>query len=288
MGFLSNNFISDFFIKALEAIYGIIGSYGWSIVLLTIFFKLALLPLDIKQKKGMRKQKELQPKIDAINKKYANDREMQSKKTMEIYKKEGYSPFSGCLPMLIQMPVFFAFFGALRALAGDQVLELYNMAKAATTMEAAKQIPIESFLWVKNLWQPDTFLKSATIIPTFDQIKQYPALVELTDFNEVMKNLQSVYEGTTNGWFILPLAAGGMSFLQSHITMPQTQPTTGDNKNPMSGKMMKYFLPLFSVFICVTSSAAFALYWTVSNIISVASHVVIDKILTAKEAETNA
>jgi membrane protein insertase Oxa1/YidC/SpoIIIJ len=163
------------------------------------------------------------------------------------------------------------------------------MAKeAGNNAVALQQIPIEGFLWVKNLWQPDTFLKSATIIPTFDQIKQYKALVSLTDFDEVMKPLQDLYVGYTNGWFVLPLAAGGMSFLQSHITMPQTQPTTGDVKNPMSGKMMKYFLPAFSVFICITASAAFALYWTVSNIISVASHVVIDKILNAKEAETNA
>ncbi len=284
MGFLQDNFISDFFIKALDIIFSVVGNYGWSIVLLTIFFKLVLLPLDIKQKKGMRKQKKLQPQIDAINKKYANDKEMQSKKTMEFYKKEGYSPFSGCLPMIIQLPIFFAFFGALRALAGSQIFELYELAKVVSP----ETISLESWLWVKNLWQPDTFLSSATIIPLFEKVKIYSALSELTDFDTVMEPLRKIYEGFTNGWFVLPLAAGGMSFLQSKLTMPAPKAASANSKNPMSGKMMKYFLPLFSVFICVTSSAAFALYWTVSNIVSVVSNLILDKVLDAKENAGNA
>ena len=290
MGFLSDNFIADFFKTALNFIQSFVNSYGWSIVLLTVMFKLILLPLDIKQKKGMHKQKELQPKVDAINKKYANDKEMQSKKTMELYKKEGFSPFSGCLPMLIQLPIFFAFFGALRAIAGEQIMAMY---------EAAKNLPpeavqIESWLWVKNLWQPDVFALMANlppntaIIPFYEQIEGAYTIfkeVPLTDFNAVMEPLRALYAGQMNGWFILPLAAGGMSFLQSKLTMPQQAQQNPDKPNPMSGKFMQYFFPLFSVFICVTSSAAFALYWTVSNIVSVATNVIIERALKAKEHE---
>jgi YidC/Oxa1 family membrane protein insertase len=97
--------------------------------------------------------------------------------------------------------------------------------------------------------------------------------------------VRALYEGQMNGWFILPLAAGGMSFLQSKLTMPQQQTQQNPDKpNPMSGKMMQYFLPLFSVFICITSSAAFALYWTVSNIVSVCTSLLIEKALRVKEA----
>jgi YidC/Oxa1 family membrane protein insertase len=295
LGFLSDNFIADFFVKALDWIQSFVGSYGWSIVLLTIFFKLALLPLDIKQKKGMRMQKKLQPEIDKINKKYANDKEMQSKKTMEFYKQSGYSPFSGCLPMLIQLPIFFAFFGALRAIAGEQILAVYE---AAQTMPL-DQIPIEGWLWVKNLWQPDVFAlmegfpKNTTVIPLFEQVQAYKVIVDagITNFDTVLAPLREMYEGVMNGWWILPIAAGGMSFLQGKLTMPTTTPAAGaDNKNPMSGKMMTYLLPLFSVFICVTSSAAFALYWTVSNIVSVVTNIVVEKVLNAKEhaAQENA
>ena len=274
--------------KVLEFINSFIQSYGWSIVLLTILFKLLLLPLDIKQKKGMRRQKELQPKVDAINKKYKNDKEMQSKKTMELYKKEGYSPFSGCLPMLLQLPIFFAFFGALRSIAGDQIIEMYNAAKTV----APEMVHIESWLWVKNLWQPDVFAlmanfpKNTSIVPLYEQVERAYTVFRdtpITDFDQVLEPLRVLYAGHMNGWFILPLAAGGMSFLQSKLTMPQ-QPQQQDPEkpNPMTGKMMTYFLPLFSVWICITSSAAFALYWTVSNIFSVISYALIEKALDAK------
>ena len=276
---------------ALNFIQSFIGSYGWSIVLLTILFKFLLLPLDIKQKKGMRRQKELQPKVDAINKKYKNDKEMQSKKTMELYKKEGYSPFSGCLPMLLQLPIFFAFFGALRAIAGEQILAIYNMAKEVPP----EMVHIEGWLWVKNLWQPDVFAlmanfpKNTAIIPLYEQVQNAYTIfkdLNLLDFNEVLAPVRELYAGQMNGWFVLPLAAGGMSFLQSKLTMPQQpQQQNPDKPNPMSGKMMMYLMPLFSVFICVTSSAAFALYWTVSNIFSVISYMLIDKALNAKDKE---
>ncbi len=244
----------------------------------------------------MRRQKKLQPEIDKINKKYANDKEMKSKKTMEYYKKEGYSPFSGCLPMLIQLPVFFAFFGALRAIAGGQILEMYQTVANGVPVES---IVVESWLWVKNLWQPDVFAfmtnfpKNTAVIPLFEQVQLYKVIADsgIENFDTVLAPLRAMYEGVMNGWFILPLAAGGMSFLQSKLTMPATAPTTGtESKNPMSGKMMKYFLPIFSIFICVTSSAAFALYWTVSNIVSVVTNLVVEKILDAKEknAELNA
>ncbi len=226
MGFLSDNFIADFFVTALKWIYSFVQSYGWSIVLLTIFFKVALLPLDIKQKKGMRMQKKLQPEIDKINKKYVNDKEMKSKKTMEFYKKAGYSPFSGCLPMLIQLPVFFAFFGALRAIAGEQILSVYE---AAQTIPI-DQVTIEGWLWVKNLWQPDVFAiagnlpSNTAVIPLFEQVQAYKVIAEsgITDFDTVLAPLRGLFEGVMNGWFILPLAAGGMSFLQSKLTMPAT------------------------------------------------------------------
>ncbi len=292
MGFLSDNFIADFFKTALGFIQTYVGSYGWSIVVLTVMFRLMLLPLDIKQKRNMHKQKSIQPKVDAINKKYKNDKEMQSKKTMELYKTEGFSPLSGCLPMLIQMPIFFAFFGALRAIAGDQILAVYEAAKTVSPAN----VPVESWLWVKNLWQPDVFAlmanfpRNTAVIPTFDMVENaYKAIqaMNITDFDAVLAPVRELYAGQMNGLFILPLAAGAMSFLQSKLTMPQPKekPQNTDTPNPMNGKMMKYFFPLFSVFICVTSSAAFALYWTVSNVVSVGTSLIIERALTAKEEQ---
>ncbi len=290
MGFLTNNFIADFFATVLNAIYSLIGSYGWSIVLLTIIIRILLLPLDIKQKKNTRKQKLLQPKVDAIKRKYANDKEMQSKKTMELYKEENFSMFSGCLPMLLQMPILFAFFGAMSIIAGEQILAIYEAAKTLPP----ESIQIESWFWVKNIWQPDVFLlvdnfpKNTSVIPLFEQISQRYQVIKnanITDFDAVLAPVRAIYAGVMNGWFILPLLAGGMSFLQSKITMPAqpAQPQPNEPANPMSGKMMQYLFPVMSIVICVSASAAFALYWSISSMVGVVSSVVIEKVLTAKE-----
>ncbi len=278
MGFLYNNFISRFFTQALEFINGIVGSYGWSIVILTILFRLALLPLDIRQKKNMRKQQELQPKIDKINKKYANDKEMQSKKTMELYKKEGFNPMSGCLPMLLQMPIFFAFFGALRFLANEQIFTMFETIRDAGANAANFQF--EGWLWVRNIWGADNFWDS--VVPAFKSLAQYANFASITevDYNTVMAPLVKSYEAVKNGWFILPLLAGTMAFLQTKLMTPQKAPQKSDqpSANPMSGKTMQYIMPLFSVFICTTASAAFSLYWATSNLISVGSYLVMDRV----------
>lgn len=283
-GFLYNNFIADFFKIALDFIYNIVGSYGWSIVLLTVLFRLLMLPLDIKQKKNTRKQQALQPKVNEINKKYANDKEMQSKKTMELYKQEGFNPLSGCLPLLLQMPVFFAFFGALSNLASAQIQEnIYLMA------EAGKPVVTESWLWVKNIWQPDNYM--STIIPEFKAVTRYEFFKVLGEesYNAVMLPIIEQHKNTQNGFFILPALAGTMSFLQSKMAMPaQPEPAKKDPNqptNPMSGKTMQYIMPVFSVFICLTSSAAFALYWSMSNLISVANFFVMNRIFAKQEQQ---
>lgn len=280
MGFLYDNFISHAFTYALNFIYSIVSSYGWSIFILTTLFRLVMLPLDIKTKKNTKKQQALQPMVNAINKKYANDKEMQSKKTMELYKQQSFNPMAGCLPLLIQMPIFFAFFGALRSIANDQISTMFIDA------QNGKELVFESFLWIKNVWQPDTFW--ADVIPQLKQLTQYPFFKEMPveTFDVVMAPYMKLYEGSTNGLFILPLLAGGMSYFQSKLAMPAQSAAPvdpGKSKNPLSGKTMQYIMPFFSIFICISSSAAFALYWATSNIVSVANYVVMNKVFKNKE-----
>ena len=96
-----------------------VGNYGWTIVLLTVLIRLFLFPLNQASLKSTRKMQTVQPKIKAIQqkyKKYGNDMTMKQKMNQEIaelYKKEGVNPLGGCLPMLLQMPIFFAFWSLL-------------------------------------------------------------------------------------------------------------------------------------------------------------------------------
>ena len=130
----------------LAWIYGIVQSYGLSIIILTFVVRLAMLPLYKKQIEFQAKTAELQPKINEIQTRYAGNREMASQKTMELYKKAGVSQSSGCLPLLVQMPIIMGLFSLLRS-------PLEYM--AAPEMIAAVH---ESFLWVSDLSQPDPWI----------------------------------------------------------------------------------------------------------------------------------
>ena len=82
------------------------GGYGLAIVLFTILMRLVLMPLDLKSRKANYKMQEIQPEISELQKKYKNDPEKLNKKTMELYQKHQINPLGGCLPMLLQMPLF--------------------------------------------------------------------------------------------------------------------------------------------------------------------------------------
>jgi len=102
--------------KVTGAIPEPFGGYGLAIILFTILMRFVLLPLDIKSRKANQKMQEIQPLINEINQKYKNDPDKRNKKTMELYQKYEVNPLGGCLPLLIQMPLFFALLGALNAL----------------------------------------------------------------------------------------------------------------------------------------------------------------------------
>ena len=89
----------------LGLLYDFISYYGITIILFTLIVKLCLYPLYIKQTKSMAKMSAVQPKMQAIQRKYANDRETMNIKMAELYKEEKFNPMGGCLPMLIQMPI---------------------------------------------------------------------------------------------------------------------------------------------------------------------------------------
>lgn len=91
-------------------------SWGFAIILFTLAIKVVTFPLTITQIKGMQAQKELQPRIQELQKKYGKDREKLSQAQMKLYQEAGVNPLSGCLPMVVQMPVLFGLYSALIAL----------------------------------------------------------------------------------------------------------------------------------------------------------------------------
>lgn len=97
----------------LKFFYSFIGNYGWAIVLITIVTRIPFIPLLSKSQKSMKKLQELQPRMNELKEKYKKDPQKLQKEMMEIYKKHKVNPVGGCLPMLLQIPVFFALYKVL-------------------------------------------------------------------------------------------------------------------------------------------------------------------------------
>jgi YidC/Oxa1 family membrane protein insertase len=98
----------------LRAIHGVIGSWGWSIIILTIIVRLILMPLTFKQYRSAQSMTKLQPKIKELQRKYKNDKRKLQEETMKLYQEYRVNPFASCLPLLLQMPIFISLYYAIR------------------------------------------------------------------------------------------------------------------------------------------------------------------------------
>ncbi|AFV10277.1 membrane protein OxaA [Thermacetogenium phaeum DSM 12270] len=157
-----NNIVQGFseIIQAfyLATVWMKIPSYGLAIILFTIAVKIVLFPLTRLQMNSMRAMQELQPKIKEIQERYKNKPEKAQQAVMQLYKEKGVNPMSGCLPLLIQMPIIFALFSSLRLFFDPKLHPPYvDLTKAG-------------FLWIENLGQPDPIiLPLLTVVVTFAQ-----------------------------------------------------------------------------------------------------------------------
>jgi YidC/Oxa1 family membrane protein insertase len=137
-------------------------NYGLAIILMTIAIKLVMFPLTQKQMKSMRGMQAIQPKVKYVQDKYKDDPQTMQKKVMELYKEHGVSPFGGCLPLVIQMPIFIAFY---------QSLLHFNFKVAAHA----------SFLWIPNIGKPDPYFILAILAAATTYLQQKISLVDSKD-----------------------------------------------------------------------------------------------------------
>lgn len=130
----------------LTFIYGLVGNYGISLIILTVLVKCIMYPLYSRQIKSTAKMASVQPKMQEIQRKYANDQQKMAEEMQKLYTEEGFNPMGGCLPMLIQFPIIMGLFQLLR----------YPM--QYMTDEKMLFAIHESFLWIKDLAQPDLWI----------------------------------------------------------------------------------------------------------------------------------
>lgn len=111
-------------IELLKALAHVVGNYGFAIIVLTIIVRLAMWPLNVSQQRSMRTMQNLQPKIKALQDRYKSNPQVMQQKLMEFYKEHKFNPMGGCLPLLIQLPIFILLYSALMSpmfiqIAGD-------------------------------------------------------------------------------------------------------------------------------------------------------------------------
>lgn len=312
--------MNDFLVAILNGINSVIHNYGWSMVVFTLLIKLLLLPLDYKSRKSMRRMTKLQPQIAKLQKKYANDKEKLNQKSAELYRREGVNPMSGCLPLLVSMAILWIMFAAMRTVANTEMAsQALNLLTTGTQANESwlwikniwmpdspfnpviadnanlRMIPAD--IWAKVLVSLDPAsvtalaqygIDAATISgeTVFAALQTLPIYAQETQLWATMPQLNllivnlSIY-AHNNGWFILPILAAVTQYL---MTLSQPQPAADPN-NPAAStnKFMKYFFPLFSLWICSSYNAIFALYWVVSNVFAWVQGLVMNKMFEKME-----
>ena len=306
-------FLTNWFLEAMRWIYSLtcaISESGFGNVFLTILISTILLRAltifsDIKTRKSSAKMAEVQPEIQRLQKKYANDpRRFQAEQT-KLMKEKGVSMWGSCLPMLITMPLFFCFIAAFRYWGYEMNLRLLVDENAMELFKSFK------FLWINNIWQPDNGLTpvlangaSFLATPQLSNLLylQEPGVGEklvemglavtkvyqggvsyqllsndaaIAIYDAAIQPFLDVYKGYNNGWFIMSILAGGTNFLAAWLMTKNTP--AANEEAAKSTKWMNYLFPVMSFIFCLNYNAAFAIYWTLTSVIMIIVNLILNK-----------
>ncbi len=181
-------FLTKPFFYILDFFYRIIGNMGWAILLFAALLRLAMFPIANKSYESMSKMKKVQPKIQDLQNKYKDDKMKLQAEMMNLYKKEKINPASGCLPMLIQIPVFFS---------------LYKVLNIAIEIRHAPFIG-----WIKDLSAPDPLTLSVIThlpVPSFLDIGIWPIIMGITMYIQQKLNPAPTNKDQARMFALMPL-----------------------------------------------------------------------------------
>jgi len=195
---------------------GIVKNWGLSIIFLTFMINVLLFPLTFKGIKAMKQMQALQPKIEALRKAHKNDTQKLNREIMELYKKYKINPMGGCLPLILQMPVFFA---------------LYQVLMRSIELRGA------SFLWIKDLSQPDRLM--------------------------VLKNSIPFVGNELN---ILPILMAVAMFFQQKVSTPPRSESSDEMIQQQ--KMMTIMMPVLFGFLFYHMPSGLVMYWLTNTLLT--------------------
>jgi YidC/Oxa1 family membrane protein insertase len=218
-------------LNALLWLYGILGSQFWlAIIFFTVIIRLLMTPLMLPQQRSAKKMQELQPRLQELQKKYSKDREKLSQEQMKLYREAGVNPMGGCLPLLIQFPIWIGLYQSIIQALGYQPLQLLNLSK-------------NIYPFLQSIWQAvplNRFFLGMDLALTPQQLG-----------------------GLT---YALPILVAFTSWLQSRMT---TTPGGGDGQAASMSQSMTLMMPLMFGFFSLNFSTGLSFYFIVSNIIGI-------------------
>jgi YidC/Oxa1 family membrane protein insertase len=227
------------FVNVLIWIYDVVGqNFGLAIILFTILIRIVTWPLNAQQMKGAAAMQELQndKEWQAIQKKYAKDREKLAQEQMRIYRERKISPFSSCLPTLIQFPIIIALYQSITRALGSTPLDLLKLSRSIIFpfLNVTNLIPLNSkFLWM-DLGRPESIAIFGFAFPT------------------------------------LALIVAVTTYIQAKLTMPATA-NPGDQSAAM-GKMMSIYMPLLLGYFALNFASGLSIYFITSNVLGIVQY----------------
>lgn len=273
-------FFAEIFGYVLNFLYQIVNNYGIAIILFSIVLKIVMLPISIKQQKTMKKSAKVQVEMKKIQDKYKNNPEKLNQETIELYKKEHMSPFSGCLSAIVQIVILFAM--------------LYLVRSPLTYMKKVEPTLIEQY--TNEVKQEEQYKNTA--YPEIAIIKEKGAQDEKVNINMEFLgiDLSSIPTQDLSDWrvYIIP----GLYVITSFVSMRMSTNLQGKKKkdkpsnetepDPMdamaqANKSMSYIMPIMSISIAIIAPLGLALYWLVSNLLMILERLFLNKFLKDEE-----
>jgi YidC/Oxa1 family membrane protein insertase len=218
-------------LNALLWLYSVLGEQFWlAIIVFTIVIRGVMTPLMLPQQRSAKKMQEIQPKLKELQKKYGKDRERMSQEQMKLYKEAGVNPMGGCLPMLVQFPIWIGLYQSIIRALGYQPLQLLDLSK-------------NIYPFMQGAW----------------------AMVPLNRFFLGM-DLALTPQQLGGLTYALPILVAFTSWLQTKMTTPAGG---GDGQAAGMGQSMTLMMPLMFGFFSLNFSTGLSFYFIVSNIIGI-------------------
>ena len=283
------NFIGSIFGYVLYFFNSVSGNFGVSIILFTLFTRLLMFPLTIKQQKSMAGMQRLQPKMKELQEKYGNDKPRYNEEVQKLYQREGQSPTGGCLPMLIQLPIFYGLYRAIcmpltctlhldmsEATLASAIARVKSLSDVYTQATSSIYSQINVIEAVRNIGGDYakygfTAAESATLEPIYQLSRQFNFLG--IDLLSIAKFWNPAIVLT---FVVFAASAGGMM-----LTNKLTGAANQSQMNGCSPNMMGIGMGVMSASISLSVPSAMALYWTCSSLFAPAQSWVVNKYYNA-------